>query len=165
MRDLTAAEERIVAEATQKAEVLYAGVRTPHRSCGICLAETFDLPTASYQALRRGGISGCGSCGAIVAGQLVLGELLGDPDPRGAVTETLRAAMADYERLWRGRLSKTPDQIVCNTLVGGFDDFHGAERQSFCTSLAATVAELVARVALAHGYPLRITPIADLDSE
>jgi hypothetical protein len=32
-----------------------------------------------------------------VAGRLVLGELLGDPDPTGPVTSALRAALVDYE--------------------------------------------------------------------
>ena len=41
---------------------------------GICLAETFNLPTAPYQALRRGGITGEGECGAIKAGELILGQ-------------------------------------------------------------------------------------------
>ena len=66
---------------------------TPHRSCGIALAATFGRPTAPYQSLRRGGITGDGPCGAIVAGQLLLGELFGDPDPTGPVTATLREAM------------------------------------------------------------------------
>ena len=76
-----------------KALVLYDGVETPHRSCGIALAETFDRPTAAYQSLRRGGITGKGRCGAVVAGQLLLGELLGDPDPVGKVTPALKQAM------------------------------------------------------------------------
>jgi hypothetical protein len=35
------------------------------------LAETFGLPGTSYQALRRGGLTGEGPCGAIAAGMLV----------------------------------------------------------------------------------------------
>ncbi len=62
-----------------KALLLYAGERTPHRSCGIALAEAFDRPTAAYQSLRRGGITGQGTCGAVVGGQLLLGELLAHP--------------------------------------------------------------------------------------
>ena len=89
-------DDALVERARWKAFGLYEGVRTPHRSCGIAIAETFGLPTASYQSLRRGGITGAGECGAIVAGRLVLGELLGDPDPNGPVTAALRAAMVEY---------------------------------------------------------------------
>ena len=60
-RALTAEEQAYVAAARAKADVLYAGVATPHRSCGIALAETFGLPTPAYQALRRGGITGVSS--------------------------------------------------------------------------------------------------------
>jgi hypothetical protein len=162
MRPLTAEQEALVQAARHKAHVLYEGQRTAHRSCGICLAETFNLDTPPYQALRRGGITGRGNCGAIVAGHLVLGQLLGDPDPTAPVTAELRAAIDDYDRLWQQRLGLSPDAIICNALVGAFDDFLGAERVDFCTSLAATVAELVARVLLAHGHRFTITPIADL---
>ena len=41
--------------ARQKCFILYEGQKTPHRSCGIALAETFNVPTAPYQSLRRGG--------------------------------------------------------------------------------------------------------------
>src|SRR5258708_17312640 len=92
-RALTPDEAAYVAAARDKAFVLYEGVRVPHRSCGIAIAETFDLPTRPYQALRRGGITGKGSCGAIRAGEHVLGELLGDPDPAGAATPALRTAI------------------------------------------------------------------------
>src|SRR6266446_10895012 len=92
-RALSPDEAHYIASARDKAFVLYEGVRVPHRSCGIAIAETFDLPTRPYQALRRGGITGKGPCGAIRAGEQVLGELLGDPDPIGAVTPELRAAV------------------------------------------------------------------------
>ena len=59
-RPLSAAEQAIVAAARHKAFVLYEGKQVAHRSCGIALAETFDLPTRPYQALRRGGITGEG---------------------------------------------------------------------------------------------------------
>ena len=55
-------------------------MEVPHRSCGIALAETFNLATTPYQCLRNGGITGKGECGAIKAGELILGEYLGDPD-------------------------------------------------------------------------------------
>src|SRR5690349_10959504 len=96
-RPLDDAERAYVAAARDKAFVLYEGKRTPHRSCGIALAETFGLPTPAYQALRRGGITGEGACGAIRAGEQLLGELLGDPDPTGAVTPVLRAAITWYQ--------------------------------------------------------------------
>src|SRR5262245_33186577 len=86
VRALTADEERYIADARGKAFILYEGVQVRHRSCGIAIAETFGLPTPAYQALRRGGITGAGTCGALRAGEQVLGELLGDPEPTGAVT-------------------------------------------------------------------------------
>src|SRR6478735_5555659 len=96
-RDLTPEEQAYITAARDKAYVLYEGVKTPHRSCGIAIAETFDLPSRPYQALRRGGITGKGACGAIRAGEQVLGELLGDPDPGGAVTAELRAAISWFQ--------------------------------------------------------------------
>ena len=86
-------EAAYVAAARAKAFTLYEGVRMPHRSCGIAIAETSGCRRGPYQALRRGGITGKGACGAIRAGEQVLGELLGDPDPGGAVTP--RAARRD----------------------------------------------------------------------
>src|SRR5262245_25210557 len=97
LRPLDADEAAYITAARVKANTLYEGVRTPHRSCGIALAETFGLPTRPYQALRRGGITGEGYCGAIRAGEVVLGELLGDPDPTGMVTDVLRAAITWYQ--------------------------------------------------------------------
>lgn len=145
-RGLSPDEAAYVAAARAKAFVLYEGVRTPHRSCGIAIAETFGLPTRPYQALRRGGITGQGTCGAIRAGEHVLGELLGDPDPTGAVTPTLRAAITWYGDAWRRRL--TPDEpepdIICNHLVRPHGDFAGPARKAFCTNLAAEVAALTA---------------------
>src|SRR5258705_9753833 len=107
-RELTPDEAAYITAARDKAFVLYEGVRTPHRSCGIALAETFGLPTPAYQALRRGGITGAGACGAIRAGEQVLGELLGDPSPTGAVTPALREAVVWYQDAWQRRL--VPDQ-------------------------------------------------------
>src|SRR6188472_4343478 len=95
-KELNPDEQRLVEAAAEKAFLLYEGKVVPHRSCGIALAETFGLPTRPYQALRRGGITGKGACGAIRAGEHVLGELLGDPDPTGAVTPALRDAITWY---------------------------------------------------------------------
>ncbi len=150
-----------IEQARRKAYVLYEGVRTPHRSCGIALAETFGLPTEPYQAFRRGGITGEGPCGSIQAGAAVLGQIFGDPDPTGAVTPALRAAMQDYQRVWKERLfdGATSPDIVCNHLTAPHGDFMGPERRSFCTGLTSEVAAIVAEVALAHGADLRIEPI------
>ena len=142
-----------IARARETAFILYEGERTPHRSCGIALAETFCLPTEPYQAFRKGGITGEGPCGAIAAGMAILGHLLGDPDPTGAVTPALRAAAEDYQRRWKEELfggAENPD-IVCNHLTAPRGDFHGAERKGFCTGLVSTVAALVAEVAIRHG--------------
>lgn len=163
-RALTERERAAIAAAREKAYILYEGEQVPHRSCGIALAETFDLPTRAYQALRRGGITGCGACGAIRAGEQVLGELLGDPDPAGAVTGALRRAVTWYQaevarRIDRGR---SPD-IVCNNLTGQFGDFAGPARMRFCTSLAAEVAALTAEALVRFapgGFELRVTPVA-----
>ncbi|HVR74864.1 MAG TPA: hypothetical protein VMT52_11050 [Planctomycetota bacterium] len=168
-RDLTSAERKVIAAAREKAYILYEGKRVPHRSCGIALAETFNLPTRPYQALRRGGITGEGECGAIKAGELILGEYLGDPDPLGPVTPRLRAAAEAYGRAWKTRVDRGPGgesgSIVCNTLTAPFGDFAGEARQAFCTSIAALVAEVVAEVLLRQGVDLEITPVPGLLEE
>jgi hypothetical protein len=158
-RALTPAEVAYVTAARDKAFVLYEGTRTPHRSCGIALAETFGLPTPAYQALRRGGITGTGTCGAIRAGEQVLGELLGDPSPTGAVTPALRDAVTWYQANYPARLAVGPD-IVCNSLVRPHGDFMGPARKAFCTNLASEVAALTAE-ALVRFAPTRpeITPL------
>lgn len=166
-RALSDAERAYVASARAKAHVLYEGVRVAHRSCGIAIAETFGLPTRPYQALRRGGITGAGTCGALRAGEHVLGELLGDPDPAGAVTGELRAAVGWYQaeaerRVDRGGVPST----ICNDLVRPHGDFGGARRKAFCTSLAAQVAELTAEALVRFGpaAPSAITPVEPTES-
>lgn len=153
-RALTPDEAAYVAAARDKAYILYEGVRVPHRSCGIAIAETFALPTRPYQALRRGGITGQGACGAIRAGEHVLGELLGDPDPTGAVTPELRSAIAWFQDAWLARLRGGNPDIVCDHLVRPHGEFAGPARRAFCTNLAADVAALTAealcRFAPAH---------------
>jgi hypothetical protein len=149
--------EEMVAAIRERARFLYEGKDTPHRSCGIALAETFGLATAPYQALRRGGITGEGTCGAVVAGQLVLGELLGDPDPTGPVTPALRQAMDDYWTEIALRLDRP--SLVCNDLVRAFGEFQSPERHAHCTDLAAAVAEIVAEILLRAGVvPRRSEP-------
>lgn len=161
-RELTPDEAAYVAAAREKAFVLYEGTRTPHRSCGIAIAETFDLPTPAYQALRRGGITGKGTCGAIRAGEQVLGELLGDPSPTGPVTPVLREAVTWYQRAWHARMfpgQEAPD-VICDSLVRPHGEFLGPARKAFCTNLAADVAALTAE-ALCRFGPARpaITPV------
>jgi len=168
-RTLTTDEQEYVERARDKAHVLYQGTRTPHRSCGIALAETFDLPTPAYQALRRGGITGKGSCGAIRAGEQVLGELLGDPSPTGAVTPALRDAVVWYQDAWQARMfaadhaaQRAPD-IICDSLVRPHGEFLGPARKAFCTNLAAEVAALTAEALCRFGSSRpAITPIPDV---
>jgi hypothetical protein len=147
-----------------KALVLYEGTRTPHRSCGIALAESFDRPTAAYQSLRRGGITGQGTCGAVVAGQLILGELLGDPDPTGAVTPTLKTAAVEYMRRVEAELDRgqSPD-LICNNMTGQFGDFTGPARHGFCTNVVGQVAQLVDEILREHGIAHAPGPVALTD--
>ena len=127
-----------------KALTLYEGVQTPHRSCGIALAETFGRPTAAYQSLRRGGITGEGACGAIVAGQLLLGEFLGDPDPTGKVTAPLRQAMVRYRERVESELDRGPSPtLICEDMTAPHGEFMGEARHQFCTAVVAQVAQLV----------------------
>lgn len=162
-RPLDAEELAYVAAARDKAYVLYEGKRTPHRSCGIALAETFGVPTRPYQVLRRGGITGEGACGAIRAGEHVLGELLGDPAPTGAVTPTLRAAVTWYQEAAAARIDRggSPD-LVCNNLTRPRGEFTGPARAAFCTVLAADAAAIAAEalVRFADERPV-ITPVED----
>jgi len=132
--------------------VLYEGTRTPHRSCGIALAEALGRPSAAYQSLRRGGITGEGTCGAVVAGQLLLGEFLGDPDPTGKVTPALRAAIGEYMRRVKTELDRGPSvDLVCNNMTAPHGDFVGAPRHGFCTRVVAQVAQLVDEALRAQG--------------
>ncbi|MEN9786098.1 MAG: hypothetical protein RLZZ299_1362 [Pseudomonadota bacterium] len=147
----------IVAAAQARATLLYEGVRVPHRSCGVALAETFGLPTPSYQALRRGGITGEGPCGAIAAGMLVLGELLGDPDPAGPVTPALREAAPRYRAAIRARVSGDPD-TSCNARTASLGAFTDTPRKASCTALAGHVAAAVAEVLLDLGHPVPLPP-------
>ncbi|MCB9558737.1 MAG: C_GCAxxG_C_C family protein [Deltaproteobacteria bacterium] len=148
-----------IARLRELAHRLYAGEKTPHRSCGICLAEAFGRAPAPYQALRRGGITGRGQCGAIKAGELILGELFGDPDPCGPVTERLRQAMVAYQARCAALLQRAGHASdICNDLTASFADFHGAARHRFCTELAADVAEILAEVITTHGGELPDAP-------
>lgn len=161
---LSEPQREMIQRARDKAFILYEGRHTPHRSCGIALAETFGLATPPYQALRKGGITGEGECGSIKAGELILGQLFGDPDPVGMVTPTLRSAMVMYRQLWQSRVDRGGSpSIVCNTLTSPLGDFMGAARKSFCTNLASQVAEVVAEVVARHGVNIEITPIPGVE--
>src|SRR5262245_53517108 len=150
-----------VEAARRKAFTLYEGVETPHRSCGICLAETFGLRSAPYQALRRGGITGHGECGAIKAGELVLGEILGDPNPTGPVTDALRRGLERYREHWRARLAGgVGENIVCNHLTAPHGEFQGEARRAFCTRLASEAAAATAEALRDAGVPVAIEPLS-----
>lgn len=160
---LTADDLAYVTAARDKAFTLYEGVVVPHRSCGIAIAETFGLPTKPYQALRRGGITGKGACGAIRAGEHVLGELLGDPDPTGMVTPQLREAISWFQDAWLTRIRGGDSDIICDNLVRPRGDFMGPARKAFCTNLAADVAALTAE-ALCRFAPAARPPITPVES-
>lgn len=156
--------DELIKAAREKAHRLYEGRDTPHHSCGIALAETFGRETAPYQALRRGGITGCGECGAVVGARMVIGELLGDPDPTGGVTPPLRGAMVDFESKLRGRIDRgeAPGaDLICNTLTGQFAEFRSPERAAFCTRLVTEVAGLVAEAVRGQTETLSITYVED----
>lgn len=161
-RELTPRERALIARAREKAFVLYEGTRVAHRSCGIALAETLGLPTRPYSALRRGGLTGTGICGAIKGGELVLGELLGDPDPAGPVPDAMRAAILWYRRELARRLDRggMPD-VACDALTGRFGDFQGAERKRFCTHLVAGATEILAEALVRFGGRFEIGPIPE----
>jgi hypothetical protein len=155
-------EQEIVAALREKARTLYEGRTVPPRSSGVALAEAFDRDHRPYQGLRRGGVTGHGECGAIVAGRLLLGEMFGYPDPTAPVSLALREAM----NLYRAEILKRMEaagagSLVCNDLVRGFAVHHSDERTAFCTDIVGTVAEVVARIALQLGAPLEPTPVRD----
>ena len=133
--------------------VLYDGKLTPHRSCGMAMAETFGLPSKSYQALRKGGLTGKNTCGVIQGGRMVLGELLGDPDPTHKATASLVRAAVTYEERVAALVNDrgAASSMVCNDFTGVFDQFKSQERHDFCCTLAADVAGLVAEIALDEG--------------
>lgn len=147
-----------VGAARARADLLYRGEAVAHRSCGIAIAETFGLPTASYQSLRRGGLTGHGTCGALQAGLLVLGELLGDPDPAGPPSPALKAAAVAYRAALSSTVPGTPEDS-CNTRTSAFPDFAAPARARHCTDLAATAAAAAAGILWDHG---RIVPIPPL---
>lgn len=142
-RELGREEKELIENARKRAFELYRGVLVPHHSCGAAIAVTFGVSARPYQSLRKGGISGQRFCGSIRAGELLLGELLGDEDPTGAVTEELRSAMLWYQDQIPKRFDKgqSPD-FVCNNLTAPLGEFMGETRKGFCTSLTSEVAAL-----------------------
>jgi hypothetical protein len=155
-------EQEIVAALREKARALYAGKDVPPRSSGVALAEAFDRGHQPYQGLRRGGVTGDGECGAVVAGRLLLGEMFGYPDPTAPVSLALREAMTLYRAEVARRLETGgAASLVCNELVRRFPVYHSDERLAFCTDIVASVAEIVAEIALKLGATLEPTPIRD----
>lgn len=155
-------EELATVEAARRGAALrYEGRVVAHRSCGIAIAETFGRATAPYQSLRRGGLTGQGECGTRLGGRLVLGELLGDPDPGGPALPLLRDAVAFYEGRWADRcgVDPAPAASVCNALVVGFSDFRGPARARFCEALAAETAALLAETLLRAGVAVEPVPV------
>jgi hypothetical protein len=159
-RSLRPEEQATVEAARRGAALRYEGRVVPHRSCGIAIAETFGRATAPYQSLRRGGLTGRGECGTRLGGRLVLGELLGDPDPGGPTRPLLREAVDFYEARWAARcgVEPAPGASVCNALVEGFVDFKGPARARFCEGLAAETAALLAETLLRAGVV--VEPVA-----
>ncbi|MBI2300945.1 MAG: hypothetical protein HYU66_18700 [Armatimonadetes bacterium] len=152
--------QEVVELARRTAETLYRGEAVPHRSCGVAVAETFGLNPVPYMILRRGGLTGESECGAVRAGEMALCELLADGQYVGALPPALAAAMDEYRRLFRERLSLGAC-VICNFLTTPQGDFAGQPRKDFCTSLASGVAALVAELALKHGASVQVRP-ADL---
>jgi hypothetical protein len=145
----------------EKARVLYEGKEVAHRSCGVALAETFGRDPRPYLTLRRGGLTGEGLCGAVLAGQLVLGELLGGDDFTAPAPPALREALERYRAAVAARVpTGGAESLVCNALVGRFAIFQSEERAAFCTDIAATIAEIVAEIAVDLGAEVEVTPIA-----
>ena len=142
-------------QRSDHARRLYEGKEVPHHSCGICMAAAFGLIPASYQSLRKGGITGEGECGAIKGAEMVIGEYLGDAHPAGAVTPELREAIMLYrQRLVEARLAPLA-AITCNHLVGHFPDFQGEERKAYCTELVVRVTDILQEVLEKQGVTIK----------
>ena len=143
-----------------KALVLYDGSRTAHRSCGVALAEAFDRSPLAYQSLRRGGLTGQGPCGAILAGRMLLGEFLGDHRPGAGVSEQLAAGIRHYDQRVAGELDVGPAaDLRCQSMTKPHGDFHGAARHQFCTQVVGQVAQLVDEILREHGHVHPVTAL------
>ena len=148
-------EQEYVASARERATLLYLGDTVAHRSCGIALAETFGLPPGSYQALRKGGLLGLGACGSILAGVLILGEILGEP--LGGPTTALKDAIPRYRALVEAEV-KGGVEASCNSRTQAFADFGSRPRLEHCASLAAAAAAAVAATLWEAGRVREIPP-------
>ena len=127
------------------------------------MAETFDRPSQAYQVLRRGGLTGFGPCGVLQGARMILGELLGDPDPTGPVTAQLRSAIAELEARIPGRMNRqaAPGKgTTCNELTEQFAVFKSPERALFCTGLSADIAALAAEVLIRNDLPIAVNPVS-----
>lgn len=151
-RPLRPEEEEGIARFRKEAHRLYEGVQVAHHSCGASIAVTFSSDPRPYQSLRRGGLSGNRFCGSIRGGELLLGEVLGDPSPSGSVTDELRSAMSWYQEEIPKRFPAKDDDYRCNSLTAPQGDFFGPLRKKFCTELTADVAALAGE-ALARFSP------------
>ena len=141
----------LVTTLRERAHLLYDGKAVRHRSCGVAIAETFGVAPGPYTGLRKGGLTGEGRCGAMLAGELVLAELLADPDPTGPVTPALREATAFYRAELDRRLGVAARAASCNELTSRFPIFQSEERHGFCTDLVTEVAEVLALAATRFG--------------
>ena len=141
----TRPDPHVLAWAEARCHKLYSGEELAHRSCGVAMAETFGRDPRSYQALRRGGLTGTGTCGALQGGLLVLGEVFGSSSITAPATPDLVRAAARYQDLtnaWFGHGRST----VCNDLTSEFADFRSPERHQWCTEIASSMARIVATV-------------------
>jgi len=140
------------AKITQVARRLYEGKECPHHSCGICLAVTFGCNPSAYKSLRKGGITGEGECGALKAGEMVLGEYLGDPSPTGPVTDDLKEAVTEYRQTVQAKINPAGGSYAtCNRLTGKFADFTGDERKEFCSRLVSDLSGILAGILAKYG--------------
>lgn len=159
---MTSEQLEQVEAARAKAEVLYIGEVTGHRSCGVAVAETFGCNPKPYATLRRGGLTGEHTCGAVRAGEMVLSEIFAPEDPAAPLPEALKAAIIEFRELCHSRLASGLTGIfICNELVAPYGDFQQPERKAYCTSIAATVAATVAEVAIRNGYDVRVSPLPE----
>jgi hypothetical protein len=139
-------------KVTGIARRLYEGKECPHYSCGICLAVTFGCNPNSYKSLRKGGITGKGECGALKAGEMILGEYLGDPDPTGPITEELQTAVAEYRKAVHEKIAPAGGAYSsCSSLTGEFTDFTGEARKAFCAEIVTATVEILAGILAEYG--------------
>jgi hypothetical protein len=136
-----------IKQAQNIAKCLYEGKEVKKRSCGVALAETFCLPTRPYSCLRKGGVTGENECGAILGGRLVLGEILGDPDPLAPITSKLFDGMHLYKSLCQKYLKTgAATSHTCYDLTRQYKDYDSPERKGFCGDSVEVIAGCVAEV-------------------